>query len=195
VTSRWAGDTSVTGSEAQETGAALGGAQGSGRFELGAGRGTLTASNPSSGTQGANILINDAGEVRMGECGWREWVGGGMRGAEGTETLHLSLCLQLTSGSQPKLGRRWLGASLSLEHPTGEGCPAGSCGWGGGGFSHPGSLGTPSSMEDSFPLLGSLKFSVLFVLISLSFLFTCVCVVLGLELRPYILSHSASPLL
>lgn len=80
--------------------------------------------------QGANILINDAGEVRLGECGWCGSGGGLAGGPRGQErSLYLSLCLQLTLVSRPRSGQRWLDASLSLGHPTGEGCLAGSWGW------------------------------------------------------------------
>jgi len=33
--------------------------------------------------QGANILINDAGEVRLGECGWWGWGEGLTEGLRG----------------------------------------------------------------------------------------------------------------
>lgn len=54
----------------------------------------------------------------------------------------LSLCLQLTLGSRPRSGRRWLDASLSLGRPTGEGAWwVARDGVGGRSFAHPGSLG------------------------------------------------------
>lgn len=57
--------------------------------ETGAGGGlglrgvSLIASNPPSCPQGANILINDAGEVRLGECGWWGCAGGLVGGHRG----------------------------------------------------------------------------------------------------------------
>lgn len=39
---------------------------------------SLSASNPSSAPQGANILINDSGEVKLGESGSQ-----GAQGADG----------------------------------------------------------------------------------------------------------------
>lgn len=105
---------------------------------------SLTASNFPLSPQGANILINDAGEVRLGECGgwgWGRGLAGGQRNRD-PRSLCLSLCLQLTLVSQPRLGPRWLDASLSLGRPTGEGCLAGSWGCSGERWpSPPGSLG------------------------------------------------------
>lgn len=89
---------------------------------------SLTTFNPPSCPQGANILINDSGEVRLGEYGWEGWEGGLARGPRDREprSLCLSLCLQLTLVSRPRSGQHWLDASPSLGHPTGEGCPEGS---------------------------------------------------------------------
>ncbi len=42
---------------------------------------SVTASDPPSLPQGANIPINDPGEVRLGECGWWGW-GGGLAGSQ-----------------------------------------------------------------------------------------------------------------
>lgn len=104
---------------------------------------SLTASDPSSGPQGANILINDSGEVKLGE-----WTPGVhrelMEVGEGIDTYYFYLCLQLTLASQHRLGQPWPDASLSLGHHTGEGCWVNS--WGGNsGISHFGSLGHPDS--------------------------------------------------
>lgn len=118
------------------------------RGSVGLGEVSLTASHFPLSPQGANILINDAGEVRLGECGGWCWEGGmaggqGNRAPQVTMSFSLSLDLQLTLVSRPRLGPRWLDASLSLGHPTGEGCLVGSwwCDWGGGWLSPPGSLG------------------------------------------------------
>lgn len=135
------------------------------RGSVGLGEVSLTASHFPLSPQGANILINDAGEVRLGECGGWCWEGGmaggqGNRAPQVTMSFSLSLDLQLTLVSRPRLGPRWLDASLSLGHPTGEGCLVGSwwCDWGGGGCPHLGHWESPSrllSLPLSFPVVHS----------------------------------------
>lgn len=78
----------------------------------------------------------------VGGAGEGDWLGAKGIGHPRSLCLSLSLDLQLTLVSQPRLGPRWLDASLSLGHPTGEGCLVGSW-WCDGGWwlSPPGSLG------------------------------------------------------
>lgn len=57
---------------------------------------SLTASNPSSGPQGANILINDSGEVKLGECGSKQGTRGYLEVEEG---MGLPLTISVSASS------------------------------------------------------------------------------------------------
>lgn len=131
-TSRWSGGRKVAlvgGGPGDKSGVwrGQGGVELHGGGSCGLGEWSLTVSN--------SFLSREpiSSSTMLGRSDWVSMTG--RRGAgtgwdpEGTRdprSTHLSLYLQLTLVSQPKLGQHWLDASPSLGRPTGEGCLAGS---------------------------------------------------------------------